>query len=129
METIGDHVTTVRFITMIRNCSLIGSKKLDFEDFSKIQEMVNKDLHKTKEGLDEILVIKNGMNRGRKEEKFDEGIKRTTLSPGERPFSLNNVLKNKRHYSTISNFNQKSLILQGYNPKNWGDDPFTLKKK
>lgn len=44
---------------------LRGTKKLDFEDFVKIQEIVNKDLHKTKEGLAQIIKIKNSMNRGR----------------------------------------------------------------
>jgi len=48
---------------------LIGAKKLDFEDFVKIQEIVNKDLHKTKEGLAQIIKIKKNMNMGRDVEK------------------------------------------------------------
>jgi hypothetical protein len=43
----------------------LGSKRLDFEDFSKIQEMIHKDLHKTEEGLDKIIIIKGKMNSKR----------------------------------------------------------------
>lgn len=46
--------------------SLKGSKRLDFEDFSKIQEMVNNGLHKTEDGLNKILLIKRNMNSKRK---------------------------------------------------------------
>ena len=46
--------------------SLKGSKRLDFEDFSKIQEMVNNGLHKTEDGLNKILLIKRNMNSQRK---------------------------------------------------------------
>ena len=45
--------------------SLKGSKRLDFEDFSKIQEMVNNGLHKTEDGLNKILLIKRNMNSNR----------------------------------------------------------------
>jgi hypothetical protein len=48
---------------------LLGAKLLDFEDFVKIQEIINSDLHKSNEGLEKILEIKNGMNTGRKHEK------------------------------------------------------------
>lgn len=52
-------------ITLFSNYKLLGSKNLDFEDFSKIQEMINKDLHKTEKGLDEIIMIKGKMNSKR----------------------------------------------------------------
>jgi hypothetical protein len=48
---------------------LLGAKLLDFEDFVKIQEIIDSDLHKSNEGLEKILKIKNGMNTGRKHEK------------------------------------------------------------
>lgn len=51
-------------ITMF-NTSLKGSKRLDFEDFSKIQEMVNNGIHKTEDGLNKILLIKRNMNSQR----------------------------------------------------------------
>ena len=44
---------------------LFGSKRLDFEDLSKIQEIMSKDLHKTKGGLNEIFLIKSEMNSKR----------------------------------------------------------------
>jgi len=46
----------------------LGAKNLDFQDFLKIQEIVNKDLHKTEEGLNQIISIKKSMNTGRKDE-------------------------------------------------------------
>jgi hypothetical protein len=47
---------------------LIGAKGLDLQDFTKVQEMINSDLHKTEQGLSQILEIKRNMNRGRKDE-------------------------------------------------------------
>ena len=44
----------------------LGAKNSDFEDFCKIQEMINSGLHKTEEGLSSIILIKSGMNRKRK---------------------------------------------------------------
>lgn len=52
-------------ITLFSNYKLLGSKRLDFEDFSNIQEMIHKDLHKTEEGLDKIRMIKGKMNSKR----------------------------------------------------------------
>ena len=52
-------------INLFSNYALLGSKRLDFEDFSNIQEMINKDLHKTEIGLDEIRMIKSKMNSKR----------------------------------------------------------------
>ena len=45
-------------ITLLSNYSLIGNKRFDFEDLSKIQGMINKDLHKTEVDLNKILEIK-----------------------------------------------------------------------
>ena len=45
-----------------------GNKRLDFEDFSKIQQIINKDLHKTEKGLKEIILIKSEMNSKRNHE-------------------------------------------------------------
>lgn len=42
-----------------------GVKSLDFEDFKKVVEMMEKGLHLTSEGIDQIRQIKAGMNRGR----------------------------------------------------------------
>lgn len=42
-----------------------GIKRLDFTDFVKVAELINNKQHLTKEGLDQILLIKSGMNTGR----------------------------------------------------------------
>lgn len=44
---------------------LQGAKALDFEDFKKIVEIINVKGHLTDSGLEEILKIKAGMNKGR----------------------------------------------------------------
>lgn len=49
--------------------NLIGAKRLDLEDFMKIQDIINNGLHKTEEGLNQIKMIKKNMNRGRNDEK------------------------------------------------------------
>jgi len=52
-------------VSIFSRYALLGNKRLDFEDFSKIQEIVSKDLHKTEGGLNEILLIKSKMNSKR----------------------------------------------------------------
>lgn len=44
---------------------LHGAKKLDFEDFCKVGELMKQKAHLTVEGLNEIRTIKMGMNKGR----------------------------------------------------------------
>jgi hypothetical protein len=46
--------------------SLQGSKRLNFEDFKKVVEIMRNKGHLTVEGLEQIRKIKAGMNRGRK---------------------------------------------------------------
>ena len=58
----------ISFIDIIKG-QLRGVKNLDLNDFIKIQDIINKDLHKTKEGLAEIVAIKKNMNTGRNVEK------------------------------------------------------------
>jgi LAGLIDADG endonuclease len=45
--------------------SLLTIKLLDYLDFKKVHEMVEKGLHLTPEGLDEIRAIQSTMNRNR----------------------------------------------------------------
>jgi hypothetical protein len=52
-------------IPFFKKYPLQGSKKLDFEDFSLIEEMITNKLHITEEGLEKINVIKNRMNSKR----------------------------------------------------------------
>ena len=50
-------------INMFKSKFLCGAvKKLNFEDFCKIQEIINSGLHKTEEGLNNIKIIKQEMN-------------------------------------------------------------------
>jgi len=44
---------------------LEGAKALDLNAFKKIIVMIEQKLHLTKEGLDQIIAIKNTMNRKR----------------------------------------------------------------
>lgn len=44
---------------------IIGVKYLDFMDFKKAAELIESKSHLSKSGLEQILLIKAGMNRGR----------------------------------------------------------------
>jgi hypothetical protein len=43
-----------------------GNKSLDFADFCKVAELMQKKAHLTADGLAQILLIKDEMNNGRK---------------------------------------------------------------
>ena len=44
---------------------ILGVKSKDFEDWAKIADIIHSKAHLTKEGLEQIKLIKAGMNRGR----------------------------------------------------------------
>lgn len=56
-------------ISMKRSClfkyPILGVKSKDFEDWAKAVEIINSKAHLTKEGFEQIKLIKAGMNRGR----------------------------------------------------------------
>jgi hypothetical protein len=52
-------------IAFFKNYTFFGSKKLDFNDFSLIQEIIKAKLHTTEKGLDRINLIKSRMNSKR----------------------------------------------------------------
>jgi LAGLIDADG endonuclease len=52
-------------IPLLMQYKIRGTKFLDFQDFCKAAKLVNKRVHLTSEGLEEIRKIKLGMNRGR----------------------------------------------------------------
>jgi hypothetical protein len=58
-----------KVIQFFQRYPLQGSKRLDFEDFCKVTELMKKKAHLTQEGLDQIRKIKSEMNRGRDHEK------------------------------------------------------------
>jgi hypothetical protein len=45
---------------------LQGSKNLDFLAFSEVIRLMDNKAHLTKEGLNQVRIIKNGMNKNRK---------------------------------------------------------------
>jgi hypothetical protein len=53
-------------IPLFSNYKLKTQKKLDFEDFKKVAELIEKKEHLTLDGIEKIRKIKEGMNRGRK---------------------------------------------------------------
>jgi hypothetical protein len=53
-------------IPFLKKNNILGVKSKDFEDWSLVAEMMKNAKHLTKEGLEQIKLIKAGMNRGRK---------------------------------------------------------------
>lgn len=45
--------------------AIIGAKSEDFQDWCKVAKLMQTKIHLTKEGLDQIISIKSGMNKGR----------------------------------------------------------------
>jgi hypothetical protein len=54
-----------KIIPMFKEYSIKGTKFLDFKDFCRVTEIINKGSHLGLEGLEEIRKIKLGMNRSR----------------------------------------------------------------
>ena len=52
-------------VTFLEKYPLLTQKKLDYQDFCKVYDIMKKGLHLTSQGLDEIQNIKSKMNRGR----------------------------------------------------------------
>jgi hypothetical protein len=57
---------TDKLIPLLNKYPILGNKNKDFLDFCQIAELMNRNAHKTPEGLDKIREIKAGMNRKRK---------------------------------------------------------------
>ena len=55
-----------RILPFFLKYPIIGVKSKDFEDWAKVAEIINSKAHLTKEGLEQIQVIKARMNRSRK---------------------------------------------------------------
>lgn len=54
-----------KIIPLFNEYKIKGVKALDFQDFCKVAELVNKKAHLTLKGLEEIRVIKLNMNKGK----------------------------------------------------------------
>ncbi len=57
---------TEKLIPLFQKYPIHGVKYENFKDFCKIVELMNSNAHRTPEGLENIRLIKAGMNRGRK---------------------------------------------------------------
>jgi hypothetical protein len=56
---------TENIIPLFKKYPILGEKSKDFSDFCKVLEMIKVNKHLTKEGLEQIRIIKAGMNTGR----------------------------------------------------------------
>ena len=54
-----------KIIPLFNKYSIVGVKYLDYLDFCKVAELMKESKHLTKDGLEEIKLIKSGMNTGR----------------------------------------------------------------
>jgi hypothetical protein len=54
-----------KMIPLFNKHKIIGIKSLDFQDFCKVVEIINRKSHLTIEGVEEIIKIKSRMNRSR----------------------------------------------------------------
>lgn len=71
-QDVGDFVVsrlsdiTAKIIPFFEKYPVIGVKALDFSDFCKASKLIKDKAHLTESGLEDIRIIKAGMNRGRK---------------------------------------------------------------
>ena len=56
---------TEKIIPFFQKYRVVGVKALDYADFGKVAYIMKAGGHLTPEGLDQIIKIKSGMNRGR----------------------------------------------------------------
>jgi hypothetical protein len=56
-----------KILPFFKDYPLQGAKALDFEDFKKVVDIFRVKGHRTSDGLEELLKIKSGMNKGRNE--------------------------------------------------------------
>jgi len=57
-----------KILPFFNDYPLQGVKVLDFEDFKKLADIIRVKGHRSSEGLEELLKIKAGMNKGRSKE-------------------------------------------------------------
>ncbi len=55
-----------KLIPFLNKYPLSSNKAKDFEDFKRVAQIIKEKKHLTQPGLDEILEIRSGMNKGRK---------------------------------------------------------------
>lgn len=52
-----------KIVPFLKKYPILGVKSLDFYDFCKVVNLMEQKKHLTKEGLDQIRIIKAGMNQ------------------------------------------------------------------
>lgn len=57
-----------KIIPFFNKYPIIGVKSKDFEDWAKIAKMIERKVHLTNQGFDQIRLIRKGMNKGRYKE-------------------------------------------------------------
>lgn len=90
-----------KIIPLFNSFPILGSKSKDFEDFCKVSNLINSKIHLTQEGLDKILRIKAGMNKGRQlSDPYHQLIERRDSNKNEwQRLKSNNIFKRK--YTTF----------------------------
>src|SRR5690606_31106558 len=79
-QPVGDFIIkrfsdiTDKLIPFFEKYPLLGSKVKNYEDFKKVVELMKEGTHLTNKGLDEIMKIKSGMNRGRDNSLVKESL-------------------------------------------------------
>jgi len=57
---------TEKILPFLGKYPILGVKALDFEDFRQAADIIKAKGHITPEGLEKLLIIKAGMNKGRR---------------------------------------------------------------
>ena len=70
-KEIGDYIVSSfsdissNIIPFFKKYPILGYKELDFSDFSKALNLIENKKHLEESGLNELIKLKHGMNRGR----------------------------------------------------------------
>lgn len=63
-----------KIVPFFKKHPILGEKSSDFEDWCKVVELIQNKVHLTQEGLDQIIKIKAGMNKGRPPKEFESKV-------------------------------------------------------
>ena len=99
-----DNITEI-IIPFFKQNPILGVKSLDFADWCKAADLIKQKAHLTKEGLDQIREIKADMNRDRENHQIKKTLSPTCLRTTPSSNTIFSV--NKRHFSSVYNFNRK----------------------
>lgn len=63
-----------KIVPFFENYQILGVKAMDYADFCKVVKIMKNKEHTSIQGLNEIRLIKEGMNRKRSIDKFDDAV-------------------------------------------------------